>query len=638
MEYRPEIDGLRALAVVPVILFHAGFNFFSGGYVGVDIFFVLSGYLITSIIILDLEKKTFSLLKFYERRARRILPALFFVLIAFLPVGILLLPASELENFLQSIIATLTFSSNFLFWSQSGYFDIASEMNPLLHTWSLAIEEQFYLIFPILFILLWKAGPRLLTIILFGLLISSLVLAHWTSTHMPSAGFFLLPTRFWELLLGASAALLISRPRFSEILAYPSIQIAMQSLGVILITSAVLLFNSETPAPSFYTLIPTIGVCLIIIFQEKTLITKFLSHKILVFLGLISYSAYLFHQPILVFSKYFLGNDLRGLGLPINPTLELNFLLVVLTFFIAYFSWRFIENPFRKNKINIFTKYWKSSILFFVISISIFSFTQMPERENINDIQFSQTWEEDARSNICHLEDAEASTHAGKCFADKQDILIWGDSHAASLNYGLQNAAKKLNLGYTQLTQSSCGPILNLPILEYRKNCNQVNRSILSHISESSYSLVILHSAWLYEGYPLTDAEFKDLIKRTFHSLKNSTLNTKIMIIGAVPRWQFGPDAGSQSSKFRWRDDQLIASKPFLLPEINTMLREEADKNNFIFIDPTKYLCDSSKVNSMCLIAFKDLETKKSTFAYKDYGHLSRDASTYLASKIFNNL
>ena len=450
MKYRPEIDGLRALAVVPVILFHAGFNFFSGGYVGVDIFFVLSGYLITSIILLDLEHKNFSLLKFYERRARRILPALFFVLVVFLPFGIFLLPTSELEQFLQSIIATVTFSSNFLFWSQSGYFDIASEMNPLLHTWSLAIEEQFYLIFPLLLLVLWKAGIRLLAIILFGLLISSLVLANWTSVYMPSAGFFLLPTRLWELLLGACTALLIGRAKFAGILAHPFIQMIMQLLGLILIVSAVLLFNSETPTPSFYTLIPTIGVCLIIIFQEKTLITQFLSQKILVFLGLISYSAYLFHQPILVFSKYFIGDDLRGLGLPLNPTLELNFLLIVLTFFIAYLSWRFVENPFRKNKINIFTAHWKSSTLFFITLITLISFSQMPERENINNIQFSKSWEDDARVNICHLQEAEAIKHDDACFAKQQDILLWGDSHAASLNYGLQNATKKLNIVYTQ--------------------------------------------------------------------------------------------------------------------------------------------------------------------------------------------
>ena len=634
MKYRPEIDGLRALAVVPVIFFHAGFNFFSGGYVGVDIFFVLSGYLITSIILLDLEQKNFSLLKFYERRARRILPALFFVLLAFLPVGIFLLPTSELEQFLQSIIATVTFSSNFLFWSQSGYFDIASEMNPLLHTWSLAIEEQFYLIFPLLLLVLWKSGIRLLFIILFGLLISSIVLANWTSTHMPSAGFFLLPTRFWELLLGACAALLIVQTKFAGILAHPLIHMMMQLLGIILIVAAVLLFKSDTPTPSFYTLIPTTGVCLIIIFQEKTLITQFLSQKVLVFLGLISYSAYLFHQPILVFSKYFLSDDLRGLGLPVNPTLGLNFLLIVLTFLIAYLSWRFVENPFRKNKTNIFTAYWKSSTLFFVVLISLFSLSQMPERENIKNIQFSQSWEDDARINICHLQDAKATTHDNECFSSKQDILLWGDSHAASLNYGLQNVTKNLNLGYTQLTQSSCGPILSLPILEYRKNCNKINRRILSHLNESAYSIVILHSAWLYEGYPLSETGFQDRIEKTFQAIKNSTSNAKIIVIGSVPRWQFGPDIGSNSSKFKWRDNQLIATNAFLLPKINAVLREASDKNNFIFIDPAEYLCDFSGVNSMCLIGFKDLENNQSIYAYKDYGHLSRDASILLANKI----
>ena len=208
--YRPEIDGLRTIAVMPVLLFHAGFDIFSGGYVGVDVFFVISGYLITSIILTDLEKKRFSVITFYERRARRILPALFTVMLTSLPFALAWLPPREFKDFLQSLVAVSLFSSNFLFWVESGYFAVESEEKPLLHTWSLAVEEQYYLFFPLLLLALWRFGKAPNFYIIITLTAGSLALSEWGWRNAPTANFYLLPGRVWELLAGSICAFILT--------------------------------------------------------------------------------------------------------------------------------------------------------------------------------------------------------------------------------------------------------------------------------------------------------------------------------------------------------------------------------------------------------------------------------------------
>ena len=214
MKYRSEIDGLRAVAVIPVVLFHGGFKLFQGGYVGVDIFFVISGYLITSIIWQEFDRKTFSIKRFYERRARRILPALFTVMAVCIPVAWWLLSPNDMTDFAESILAVLAFSSNLLFWSETSYFDTAGEMKPLLHTWSLAVEEQYYIDFPLLLLAVRRTGPLVATWVLAVLAAASLLLAQFAVELQPSAAFFLLPTRAWELLIGAIVSLLhLRRPQ-----------------------------------------------------------------------------------------------------------------------------------------------------------------------------------------------------------------------------------------------------------------------------------------------------------------------------------------------------------------------------------------------------------------------------------------
>jgi peptidoglycan/LPS O-acetylase OafA/YrhL len=302
MDYRREIDGLRALAVLPVILFHAGFETFSGGFVGVDVFFVISGYLITTNILAEIEQGKFSVVNFYERRARRILPGLYLVMLVCIPFAWFWLLPSDTRDFSQSLIAVSVFVSNILFWRESGYFGSAAELKPLLHTWSLAVEEQYYVLFPLFLTLFWKLGKVFLLVTLGFVFVISLILAEWGAQNRLSAAFYLLPTRVWELLIGAFAAFYLSqvnRQDFGRLLS----EVTGWS-GVALITGAVFAFSKATPFPGFYALVPTIGTVGIILFAtQRTTVGKFLGNKLFVGIGLISYGAYLWHQPLFAFAR-----------------------------------------------------------------------------------------------------------------------------------------------------------------------------------------------------------------------------------------------------------------------------------------------------------------------------------------------
>ena len=292
MVYRKEIDGLRALAVIPVVFFHAGFESFSGGYIGVDIFLVISGYLITSIILKEQNEGTFSLLNFYERRARRILPALFIVIFFSSAMSYFLMTPSQLIDFAESVIASVLFISNFHFFQEAGYFSIASDLKPLLHTWSLAIEEQFYILYPL--ILLAASYYRRKNIIysLALVFLISIVFCHFAAVLWPSANYYLIPTRAWELLLGCFAAFFLFK-RIDFFQNYAILKEILSILGSIFILTSIVIFNEKTLFPSFLTLIPTSGALLIILFgTSETLIGRFLGNRIFVGLGLISYSIY----------------------------------------------------------------------------------------------------------------------------------------------------------------------------------------------------------------------------------------------------------------------------------------------------------------------------------------------------------
>ena len=374
-EYRTEIDGLRALAVLPVISFHAGFDIFSGGFVGVDIFFVISGYLITTIIIKDLDNNTFSFKKFYERRARRIFPALIFVILISSIISFIFLTRSELASYFKSVVATLLFFSNLYFYKTTPYFRSESDLEPLLHTWSLSIEEQFYIIFPITLLLFYKFFKRYIFLMLiFGFAASLFICQFLALKTGGTLNFYFTFSRVWELALGAICAYMIIYKNLSfSILIKNLFSIA----GIVLIVFSIFFFNRQTVFPSFYTLVPTIGSALIILFASKeTLVNKILSIKFFVCIGLISYSLYLWHQPLLAFGRIFFDD------LSIIHKLILIFLAVLM----SIFSYFFIETTFRdKNKIDfkIFFRAGYISTIFLLvfsyISYNFFSFKNSTE-------------------------------------------------------------------------------------------------------------------------------------------------------------------------------------------------------------------------------------------------------------------
>ena len=335
MQYRRDIDGLRAFAVLPVILFHAGFAPFSGGYIGVDIFFVISGYLITTIILRELEEGRFSLLRFYERRIRRILPALFVMMAICTPIAWVLLSPYMFRDFTQSLAAVSVYLSNVLFWRESGYFDTATELKPLLHTWSLAVEEQYYVIVPMLLMALWALGRWVLFGVIVALALASLALAHWMADIYPSANFYLLPSRAWELLAGSICAFLLTRG-----LRVSNDPLAL--LGLAMVVVPVFVFDADTPFPSLYTLIPVGGTALVILFTGPgSRMAKLLGWAPFVWIGLISYSAYLWHQPIFAFTR---------IHLIFEPSHELMAALSILSLAMGWVSWRFVERPFRNTR------------------------------------------------------------------------------------------------------------------------------------------------------------------------------------------------------------------------------------------------------------------------------------------------
>ncbi len=341
LKYRPEIDGLRALAVIPVILFHAGFSFASGGFVGVDIFFVISGYLISTIIFKEMASGKFSLLNFYERRARRILPALFFIALICLPFAWVWMNGEQWREFSESLIWTSLFSSNIFFWQHSDYFASAAELKPLLHTWSLAVEEQFYLFFPLIVMALWRFKRSLLFTAL-GLMGSlSFIACIIYVPDYPEATFFLTPFRIWELLAGVGCAVYINKTETLKSISRSKFYEAMSLIGIGMIFCSILIFDKDTPFPSTVTLIPVIGSALIIIASNQNNWSgRLLSLKPFVVIGLISYSAYLWHHVIFAFTR---------IKSPEDPTWQVMLLLSALSLVLAFFTWQFVEQPFRKK-------------------------------------------------------------------------------------------------------------------------------------------------------------------------------------------------------------------------------------------------------------------------------------------------
>ncbi len=434
--HRPEIDGLRALAVIPVILFHLGVRGVSGGFVGVDIFFVISGYLISSIIFDGLARGTFTITGFYERRVRRIFPALYAVIGFCILASIALLLPIQLQLFGGSAAAISLFSSNFLFLRQSGYFDAVSSQKPLLHTWSLAVEEQFYLFFPLLLLLLRRRRQRTVAAVLAVMGVLSLIFSIWFARAFPAAAFYLLAPRAWELLLGGVLAIGVKRKqpdgRISNVAAWA---------GALLILFSIFVYSRDTAFPGEAALAPCSGAGLIIfagigsrVNRGSPVVLRLLSLPAVVFVGLISYSLYLWHWPLMVFSTWYLDRNLNGFE---------QGLVFAATFGMAVLSYYFVEIPFRASSKRFSRRFMFRAAAAAICSVMLIGLALrqtkgLPQRMDAGTVKLAAgTWDWDHTQDRCFGMEVETLATSGPCVLGKAgaapSFLVWGDSHAKML-------------------------------------------------------------------------------------------------------------------------------------------------------------------------------------------------------------
>lgn len=475
-KYRPDIDGLRAIAVLAVVLYHAGLGC-PGGYVGVDVFFVISGYLITSLVLRDLRQGTFSLADFWERRIRRILPALAVCVLTTLVAGYFLLLPDDLEALGKSAVAQTLMVANFYFWRTTNYFEGDNEEKPLLHTWSLAVEEQFYLFFPLLLLLLFRFSPFHRTRHLIALLLAlsgiSLGISLWGVAHQPFATFFLLPTRAWELLCGAMIAVLPAA--FTPQSRW--LREGSSWLGLSGILLPIWLYNEQTPFPGLAALPPCLGSALLIWanrpttsgpLSAQTLPARLLSLRGVVLIGLISYSLYLWHWPVMAYNKY-LGNP--------NLAETKAWVLFVLSFVLALMSWRYIEKPFRKKQLSKKTRFLimqaaGCGIVIVLTGLFFIKNRGCPNRLPQSVALIESSLQEDSlrrasfgkftKNADVKLVDSDSIPIFGARKADNSiNIMLLGDSHAWGVVPIFDKIAKTHDLSASIIAYQSTPPLLN---------------------------------------------------------------------------------------------------------------------------------------------------------------------------------
>ena len=614
MKYRREIDGLRGLAVSFVILSHAGISIFAGGYIGVDIFFVISGYLIFSIIKQELNEGTFTLARFYERRARRILPVLFVVVLTTIPVSWFFLMPKELEDFGKSLIFITFFMSNFLFWRESGYFEAAAELKPLLHTWSLSVEEQFYILFPIFMVLIWRFKKSFLIPSITAVFIVSLATAEWASFHKPWPNFYLLPTRGWEILTGVIGALISQK--FSDYKEKKSNELNMAceffaAAGLILIFLSLIVFNTDTRHPSFLTLIPILGTMLVLIFTDKanSFVTRLLSNSALTFVGLISYSLYLWHQPVFAFAK-----NLNVFELSTLP------IFLPLIFTLSWASFILVETPFRNRKI-ISIKAFNAYLLVAMVLVPIagvflvvnegFSSRLSESQIEILKLQEYPHVKFYDKGNCLLIDTYEGNSSSASCESDtetdKNTIILWGDSFAAHLYPALRD-----NDDFsTQLFSTSCPPLFGYGRGESMV-CVTAELQLVSHLQNHQPKTIVLAANWL---------KHEKLLKRlesTLKKIKSLTPTSKIILFGNLPQWHPTlPQSLARAHLKLDETDYLRVPKLEKLKEIDKKLKATAEFVGIEFILPIKHLCKKTA----CL--FKVENSASNELLAFDYGHLT---------------
>ncbi len=622
MKYQRHIDGLRALAVLSVIFYHAGFDIFKGGFIGVDVFFVISGYLITGIIIAQMASGNFFITNFYYRRVKRILPVLFFLLIFSLPFAWMLLSPADMIQFSKSLIGVSIFSSNILFWLQSGYFTNAADFNPFLHTWSLAVEEQFYLIFPVFCAIFIRKRRKFLLLGVLVLWSTSLLGSFVLSYVKPSVAFFLTPPRAWELLSGSLIALFYGN--LNSWVKGSLLRSVHAFIGLLLISASVLVINKWVVFPGYVVLFPVVGTAMVILYtDEDTLVGKLLTSPFLVTIGLISFSAYLWHNLLFTFARF------HGFAYSVPWAY---FFLSVCSLGLAYFTWRYIEQPFRVGDFLTVRRAFIGSLVLSVLLISVGSMGVItggfPARFSNKELELLEyrNYNVDSiyKRGSCFLEFGDPnSKFSDTCLPSSKDspsFVIWGDSHAAALSFGLRNHFS--NIG--QFSRSSCPPVLS-DTLNLPENCRSFNNMVSQEIISANPQKIFLHANWhMYDNDKLIDS-----VHATISYLNYKLPNSQIVIVGGVPQYPNTlPDYMVRKHVALIKGARL--STPLLddLIRIDNSLANYSKNLNYTFVSPLTSLCESQG----CLIVSQfDGEVMPMAF---DYGHLTAAGSSFLAQII----
>ena len=514
--YQAEIDGLRALAIIPVVLFHAGFDIFAGGYIGVDIFFVISGYLITTIIINDLVNQKFSFIHFFIRRVRRLMPMAITVYLFVLATFFFLYPVSYFADIVKTATSSALFISNIYFWRQGGYFAQDIDLNPLLHTWSLSVEEQFYFLFPVFLVLLFRYIENTflkIFIILLGIAASITMAVIYAPSPESWAAFYLLPTRMYELAIGSIVAFLL--------FFYPEQKLRdlkfLKLAGIVLLIAPVFWFDEFTSFPSYNALIPVLGTALVLYCRRDSgLIDKTLAWQPLVYIGLISYSLYLWHWPLFVIRNWIYD----------EPGVLVTTAFILVSVCLSVISHRYIEKPFRNTQTFSNPAVVKSAsasyLLLLVLLPALYlvgnGATVDPEHKIHSKYQEAIT-SPDSQTlcfNQIRLTNSMQYCEFGEDLdgSDVKRIFVWGDSHGNAMAPALANIGGNYHIRYAN--SHGCPPVLGIKRTDHNSQCQKINNLVFDHIESEVYDLVLLIGAfhnYVYWGIlgVETDEHFMDV-------------------------------------------------------------------------------------------------------------------------------
>lgn len=621
--YIPELDGIRGLAVIFVMLNHANIQyFFTGGYIGVDIFFVISGYVITKLLI---HNGVMSIFTFYERRIRRLYPSLILVISVSYITGFFILYQEGWMKFVRSGISCLTFSSNF-FFSKTGYFDQSSEFSPLLHTWSLSIEEQFYFIFPFLLpIFFSKESFKRKFYFLYLIFFFSFSLSVIASNFAPTQNYYSIVTRGWELIIGVILAGVIQKADEAKI--SKNLWSITFVFSLILIFYAALFFQSSTKVPGFPGLIPTFATAALITSSKYTRQAKILRSKILVYIGLISYEIYLWHQPIFAFWKISTGREISFLTLA-----SLSLIIFFISIFTREVFASYFKNRILKNKTLTFTIFLISSIFL----ISVFAISPKTNYATIgykhyfqnNQVLFQIDDLARKRNQNCLIENLQNKDRIPcnfNFFDDRKKLLLWGDSHAASLANGLISLN---SFNIQQETMVSCPPLLHVNFAR-NKYCLNFNNYVVKVINEFRPDVIVLLANWNQSSF----LKLNVIIQQTVLLVHKLSPESKIVVLGGLPQWGIPlPDMFVRNNT---KIHGYLRTFNFGLNEIqesDAALRSSLTGSPAIFISITDLVCK----NRLCISVVKNENNKLAATAF-DYAHLTTSGSLFYVKKIIQS-